>query len=107
MSEHAKRPTANSIRDRVDEQLEAIDDLVRGLQTAAARCRDRPLAWSDVASLSWVREHLDSAVTDFRSAETVATLHRAARQVAREVRRFRPPDGAANHFPVAVDAAEK
>jgi hypothetical protein len=106
MSEHAERPTSRSISDSVDDHLTAIDALVRGLQAATGKYRGRPLDWSDVASLSQVREHLGSAVKGFSTAETAATLHRAARQVATEVRRFRPPDGAANHFPVAVDAAE-
>ena len=99
MSEHVERPTSQSISVRVDEHLAAIDDLVRRLQAATVKYRDRPLDWGDVASLSQVRERLGTAVTGFSSAETAATLHRAARQVATEVRQFR--------FALAIDAAEK
>jgi hypothetical protein len=92
MSEHAERSIPQSISDSVDEHLIAIDALVCGLQAATVKYRDGPLDWSDVASLSQVREHLGSAVKSFSSAETAATLHRAARQVASEVRQFRPAD---------------
>ncbi len=81
-----ERTTCQAVSDRVDEHLTAIDDLVRGLQAATVKYRQRPLDWSDVASLSQVRGDLGGAVKGFSTAETAATLRRAARRVASELR---------------------
>ncbi|MDQ6615495.1 MAG: hypothetical protein M3083_12320 [Actinomycetota bacterium] len=101
MSEHVKREpatgalvaaartTCQAVSDSADEHLAVIDDLVRGLQAATGKYRHQPLEWSDVASLSEVRDQLDRAVKRFSSAETIATTHRAARQVASDLHRLR------------------
>jgi len=81
--------TCRAVKDSVDEQLSAIDDLVRGLQAATIEYRHRPLDWGDVACLSQVREQIGGAVKGFSSAERAARLRRAARQVGTELRPFR------------------
>jgi hypothetical protein len=89
-----RRPVS-AINDCVDEDLAAIDELVRCFQATIATYRDRQLDWGDVASMRQVRKHLNSVVKGFGSAEAAAARSRAARQVATEVLQFRVVNQAA------------
>jgi hypothetical protein len=91
--EAVARGTGKAVSESVDENLTAIAVLVGGLQAATAIYRDRPLDWGDVAVLGQVRDDLGCVVRDFSSAEPSAALHRA-REIASEVRRFRPRERA-------------
>lgn len=72
-----------------DEQLAAIEGLVRELQETTADYRGRSVDWGDIAALRRSRECLGDAVQGFRAAAAVAELSRAAREVASDIRRFR------------------
>jgi hypothetical protein len=72
------------------DHLAAIDEFIAGLQMATATYRGRSVDWADVASLKRVRDHLSATVDDFNAASATAELSRAAREVAIQLRQFRP-----------------
>lgn len=83
------RQVNRAISADANEQLGAIDELVRELQATAGTYRDRSLDWGDVAALRRSRDCLRDALTGFRTAAASADLSRAAREVADNVRRLR------------------
>jgi hypothetical protein len=85
-----QRQELQEVRDELLRQAvaELIDDLIGGLQAATRGYRRRSLDWDDVATLNEFREELSGAARHFSAAEASASLRRATRQVAAELRQL-------------------